>query len=91
MQVAEIVIVKEITVTTNIYDDQGQYVNTISSTFSGEKTFEVIESPSTPGKLCILLNLSYLNFKNEDGEYYIAPYPDYINYKDIEIVYTIIH
>ena len=92
MKLGEIVIVKEITVTTNIYDDQGQYVNTISTTFSEEKTFEVIESPSTPGKLCILLNPSYLNFKNEDGELYLAPYPDDINYKDIdvEIVYTII-
>ncbi|AEM20868.1 hypothetical protein Bint_0234 [Brachyspira intermedia PWS/A] len=93
MQVAEIVIVKEITVTRKVYDDQGQYIDTVSGTFSGEKTFEVIESPSTPGKIYIMLNPSYLNFKNEDGQYYIAPYPNYINYKDIEIeiVYTIIH
>uniref|UniRef100_UPI003F4C0A30 hypothetical protein n=1 Tax=Brachyspira catarrhinii TaxID=2528966 RepID=UPI003F4C0A30 len=92
IKLGEIVIVKEITVTTNIYDDQGQYVNTIRSTYSGEKTFEVIESLSTPGKPCILLNPSYLNFKNEDSERYFAPYPNDINYKDIdvEIVYTVI-
>ncbi|ASJ21272.1 hypothetical protein [Brachyspira hampsonii] len=91
MKLDEIVIVKEIKVTRNVYDSQGQYVNTINSTFSGEKTFEVIESHSTSGKICIMLNPSYLNFQNKDGKYYYAPDPNNINYEDINIVYTIIH